>query len=160
MSDSGGGPAPLATTGHRQRVTRVDGKVVDLLQRRAHISYCFTGCCCGKTERGYAPVPAAAFKEEWVNRGLRKLVHLTKAACLGPCELANVANVVFDGRAAWFHSVNGPVEVGWIFDYVEQMLAADRYLRCEVPLAALAFNFYDWDHRESHHEESDPAARR
>ena len=147
MTEPDGGPAPLPTTGHRQSVTRSDGRIVDVLQRRAHISYCFTGCCCGKTERGYAPVPAAAFKEEWVNRRLRKLVHLTKAACLGPCELANVANVVFDGRAAWFHSVNGADEVRWIFDYVEQMLAADRFLQPSDRLAALAFNFYDWDHR-------------
>ncbi len=147
MSEPAGAPGPLATTGHRQSVTRSDGRVIDVLQRRAHISYCFTGCCCGKTERGYAPVPATAFKEEWINRRLRKLVHLTKAACLGPCELANVANVVFDGRAAWFHSVNGADEVRWIFDYVEQMLAADRFLRPAERLASLAFNFYDWDHR-------------
>jgi cobaltochelatase CobN len=154
MSDPAGGAAPLATTGHRQRVTRADGRVVDVLQRRAHISYCFTGCCCGKTERGYAPVPATAFKEEWVNRRLRKLVHLTKAACLGPCELANVANVVFDGRATWFHSVNGADEVRWIFDYVERMLAADRFLPPAEPLTELAFNFYDWDQRVPPREES------
>jgi cobaltochelatase CobN len=147
MSEPAGAPGPLATTGHRQSVTRADGRVIDVLQRRAHISYCFTGCCCGKTERGYAPVPATAFKEEWINRRLRKLVHLTKAACLGPCDLANVANVVFDGRAAWFHSVNSPDEVRWIFDYVEQMLAEDRFLPPAERLASLAFNFYDWDHR-------------
>ena len=147
MSEPAGAPGPLATTGHRQSVTRADGRVIDVLQRRAHISYCFTGCCCGKTERGYAPVPATAFKEEWINRRLRKLVHLTKAACLGPCDLANVANVVFDGRDAWFHSVNSPDEVRWIFDYVEQMLAADRFLPPAERLASLAFNFYDWDHR-------------
>lgn len=154
MSEPDGAPPPFLTTGHRQRVIRADGRVVDVLQRRAHISYCFTGCCCGKTERGYAPVPAAAFKDEWLRRRLRKLVHLTKAACLGPCELANVANVVFDGRATWFHSVNGADEVRWIFDYVEQMLAADRFLPPTEHLAALSFNFYDWDYRLSVREES------
>ena len=140
-------PDHAAAAVYRQRVTRADGRVVDLLQRRAHVSYCFSGCCCGKTDRGYAPVPAAAFKEEWISRKLRKVVHLTKAACLGPCELANVASVVLDGRAIWFHSVNGETEVGWIFDYVEQMLAADRFLPPPDHLSHLTFNFYDWDAR-------------
>jgi nitrile hydratase accessory protein len=134
-------------TRHRQRVTRTDGRVVEVVQRRAHISYCFSGCCCGKTARGYAPVPSETFKEQWINRRLRRVVHLTKAACLGPCELANVASVVFDGRAVWFHSVNGSDEVRWIFDYVEMMLAADRYLEPPEHLSRLTFNFYDWNVR-------------
>jgi cobaltochelatase CobN len=143
---------PVSTSGScapsfRQHVTRADGRVVDLLQRRAHIAYCFSGCCCGKTDRGHAPVPAAAFKDEWVRRNLRKVVHLTKAACLGPCELANVASLVFDGRATWFHSVNGAAEVRGIFDYVEMMLAADRFLSPPAQLSHLTFNFYDWDAR-------------
>ena len=131
----------------RQHVTRADGRVVDLLQRRAHIAYCFSGCCCGKTERGHAPVPASTFKDEWVRRNLRKVVHLTRAACLGPCELANVASLMFDGHAAWFHSVNGATEVRGIFDYVEMMLAADRFLSPPAQLSHLTFNFYDWDAR-------------
>ena len=144
---------PAVAAAYRQKVTRADGKVVDLLQRRAHLSYCFSGCCCGKTERGYAPVPAAAFKDEWISRKLRKVVHLTKAACLGPCELANVASVVFDGRAAWFHSVNGEAEVRAIFDYIELMLAADRFLPPPDDLSRLSFNFYDWDARADRREE-------
>jgi cobaltochelatase CobN len=134
-------------TSFRQHVTRADGRVVDLLQRRAHIAYCFSGCCCGKTERGHAPVPAATFKAEWVRRNLRKVVHLTKAACLGPCELANVASLMFDGHATWFHSVNGDDEVRGIFDYVEMMLVADRFLAPPAQVSHLTFNFYDWDAR-------------
>jgi cobaltochelatase CobN len=141
-------PAPASVvTGFRQHVMRADGRVVELLQRRAHIAYCFSGCCCGKTERGHAPVPAATFKEEWVRRNLRKVVHLTKAACLGPCELANVASLMFDGHATWFHSVNGDEEVRGIFDYVEMMLAADRFLSPPAELSRLTFNFYDWEAR-------------
>jgi nitrile hydratase accessory protein len=141
------GSAGLARSMHYQSVTRADGRVVDLRQRRAHISYCFSGCCCGKTQRGYAPVPSAAFKDEWLRRRLRRVVHLTKAACLGPCDLANVANLIFDGHAVWFHSVNGDEEVRAIFDYVESLLAADRFLPPPPALARLAFNFYDWDSR-------------
>jgi nitrile hydratase accessory protein len=144
-----GSPVELGSLSNRQLVMRADGRAVEILQRRAHISYCFSGCCCGRTDRGYAAVPADAFKDEWLRRKLRKIVHLTKAACLGPCALANVANLVFDGRAIWFHSVDSPRQVGLIFDHVEKMISADRFLPPASDLATFAFNFYDWEHRQS-----------
>jgi hypothetical protein len=135
------------TTFHRQRVVRADGRAINVVQRRAHLSYCFSGCCCGRTERGYAAVPSDAFKEEWLKRKLRNVVHLTKAGCLGPCALANVASLVFDGRAVWFHSVNTSWHVRLIFDYIETMVRADRYVAPPSDLAEHVFNYYDWDVR-------------
>ena len=143
-----GSPVELGSIAHRQLVIRADGRAVEVLQRRAHVSYCFSGCCCGRTDRGYAPVPADAFKDEWLRRKLRKIVHLTKAACLGPCALANVASLMFDGQAVWFHSVDSPVQVRLIFDHVEMMISADRFLPPPADLAVYAFNFYDWDSRQ------------
>src|SRR6185295_9121081 len=132
---------------YRQRVVRADGRAINVVQRRAHLSYCFTGCCCGRTERGYAAVPADVYKDEWLRRRLRNVLHLTKAGCLGPCALANVASLVFDGRAVWFHSVNTPWHVRLLFDYVEAMVRADRFLPPPAELMEYAFNFYDWDAR-------------
>ena len=106
----------------RARVVRADGRAINVVQRRAHLSYCFTGCCCGRTERGYAAVPVDTFKDEWLRRKLRNVVHLTKAGCLGPCALANVASLVFDGGLVWFHSVNTPWHVRLIYDYIETMV--------------------------------------
>ena len=106
---------------HRQRITRSDGRVVNIVQRRAHLSYCFSGCCCGRTDRGYAEAPAEVYREEWLRRKMRNTVHLTKAGCLGPCVLANVASLVFDGTSIWFHSVNSPWVVRQIFDYIDAM---------------------------------------
>lgn len=131
-----------------QRVIRSDGRAIDVLQRRAHLSYCFNGCCCGRTDRGYPPVPADAFKDEWLRRKLKKVVHLTKAGCLGPCALANVASLMFDGRSIWFHSVNTPSHVCLIFDYVQTMITEDRFLPAPAALASHAFNFYDWETRQ------------
>lgn len=131
----------------REYVTRPDGRTVMVMQRRAHLSYCFTGCCCGRTDRGYAPVPADTFKEEWLRRQLRHAVHLTKAGCLGPCSLANVASLVFDGHSIWFHSVDTPWHVRTIFDYIDSMLRADRFLPPPDELTKYVFNFYNWDAR-------------
>ena len=135
------------STLQRQRVIRADGRAINVIQRRAHLSYCFSGCCCGRTERGYAAVPAETFKDEWLKRKLRNVVHLTKAGCLGPCALANVASLVFDGRAIWFHSVNTPWHVRLIFDYIETMVRADRYVAPPCELTEYVFNYYDWDAR-------------
>jgi cobaltochelatase CobN len=132
---------------HRQRVVRADGRSVNIAQRRAHLSYCFSGCCCGRTERGYAQVPVETYKEEWTRRKMRNTVHLTKAGCLGPCVLSNVASLVFDGRAVWFHSVNSPWQVKQIFAYIDAMLEADRFLQPPEELLEYVFNFYDWDAR-------------
>lgn len=131
--------ASLTSTGH---TTIITGS-----RRRAHVSYCFYACCCGRTDRGYPAVPTDTFKNEWLRRRLRKVVHLTKAGCPGPCALANVASLIFDGRSVWFHSVNGSEQVVLIFDYVEMMLGADRFLPPPSELAGYAFNFYDWDIR-------------
>lgn len=134
-------------TMYRARVVRADGRAINVVQRRAHLAYCVTGCCCGKTERGYAAVPVDTFKDEWLRRKLRNVVHLTKAGCLGPCALANVASLVFDGRSVWFHSVNTPWHVRLIYDYVESMVQADRFLAPPAELSEYVFNFYDWDTR-------------
>ena len=132
---------------HRQRITRSDGRTVNIVQRRAHLSYCFNGCCCGRTDRGYAEAPAEVYKDEWLRRKMRNTVHLTKAGCLGPCVLANVASLVFDGTSIWFHSVNSPWVVRQIFEYIDAMLKADRYLPPPAELIEHVFNFYDWEAR-------------
>ena len=133
----------------RQAVVRSDGRVVQVIQRRAHLSYCYGSCCCGDVERGYAPVPVETFKQEWLRRRLRKTVHLTKGGCLGPCELANVVSLVFDGRSVWFHSVNAPEQVRRIYDYIDSMVLADRFLAPPDALVPHVFNFYDWEQRST-----------
>ena len=134
-------------TPFRTRVTRADGRVINVVQKRAHLSFCFTGCCCGRVDRGYAPVPAEALKGEWIRRKLRNVVHLTRSGCLGPCALANVVSLVFDARSIWFHSFAHDWQVHALYDYIETMLQADRFLPPPAELAPFAFNYYDWDVR-------------
>jgi cobaltochelatase CobN len=134
-------------TTYRQRVIRADGRAFNIVQHRAHLTYCVTGCCCGITERGYAAVPVDVYKEEWLRRNMRQDVHLTKGGCLGPCALANVASLVFDGKSIWFHSVNSGWQVRQIFDYIDSMLKADRFVDPPAELSEYVFNYYDWDVR-------------
>jgi cobaltochelatase CobN len=135
------------STSHRQRVVRADGRAFNIVQHRAHLTYCYTGCCCGITERGYAAVPVDVYKDEWLKRKIRNEVHLTKGGCIGPCALANVASLVFDGKSIWFHSVNSEWHVRQIFEYIDSMLKADRFMQPPAELSEYAFNYYDWDVR-------------
>jgi cobaltochelatase CobN len=132
---------------YRQRVIRADGRAFNITQHRAHLTYCYTGCCCGITERGYAAVPVDVYTEEWLKRKIRNDVHLTKGGCIGPCSLANVASLVFDGKSIWFHSVNSEWQVRQIYEYIDSMLKADRFLQPPSELSEYVFNYYDWDVR-------------
>ncbi|UQN08586.1 cobaltochelatase subunit CobN [Deinococcus sp. QL22] len=129
----------------RQRIVRADGRTINVVRRRGHLSYCFHGCCCGRTDKGYAEAPVATYTEEWTRRKLRNQVHLTRSGCLGPCLLSNVAHLVFDGHDVWFHSVNDPWLVRAIFEYISTMLEADGYLPPPPDLLEYTFNYYTWD---------------
>jgi len=129
------------------KVTQPDGRTVEVILRRGHLSYCYGACCCGRTDRGYLAVPVDAYKEEWLKRKLRKVVHLTKGGCLGPCALANVASLEFDGQSVFFQSISQPSQIQMIFDYIEAMVSADRFLAPPPELAAFTFDYYDWNAR-------------
>ena len=133
----------------RQRVTRSDGKAINLVQRRGHLSYCYNACCCGRVDRGYAPIPVELYKSEWLRRKLRNSVHMTKGGCLGPCTLANVVTLLFDGHSIWFHSINNDWQIIAIFDYIESMVRADRYLVPPSDLAEYVFQYYTWKGSEN-----------
>ena len=79
---------------------------------------------------------------------------MTKGGCLGPCPLANVASLEFDGQSVFFQSVSQPWQVRLIFDYIESMIRADRFLPPPAELAVFTFDFYDWKARPHQPEEA------
>ncbi|HET9317868.1 MAG TPA: cobalt chelatase, partial [Vicinamibacteria bacterium] len=144
----------------RNIVTRPDGRRVNVARFRGQLFVCATGCCCGRTEDGFAPVPGEAFHREWERRRLRNLVHLTIGGCLGPCALANVALLLFDGQAQWFHSVNSDAMARAIYDHVEAMLEADRCLPPPAALAPYHFTGSAWQPRPDGRPVDDVRPRR
>jgi cobaltochelatase CobN len=131
----------------RNIVARADGRPVNVARYRGQLLVCATGCCCGRTDDGFAPVPTDLFHAEWERRRLRNVVHLTIGGCLGPCALANVVLLLFDGQALWFHSVNAEATVLALYDYLDAMLDADRVLPAPPALAPLAFTASAWQAR-------------
>ena len=131
----------------RNIVVRPDGRPVNVARFRGQLLVCATGCCCGRTEDGFAPVPTETFHREWERRRLRNIVHLTIGGCLGPCALANVVLLLFDGQAQWFHSVNDETRVLALYEHVEAMLEADRCVPPGPSLADLHFTASAWQPR-------------
>ena len=80
--------------------------------------------------------------DKWRNR-----VHLTIGGCLGPCVLANVTMLIFDGRTLYFQSLNNEALVLALLDYIDAMLAADAYLPPPSVLADLHFTGFRWEDR-------------
>ncbi len=140
--------ASLTRSSHTSRarniVWRADGEPINVFRRPGQLFVCATGCCCGHTERGHAPVPVELYHQEWTRRRIRHKVHLSLGGCLGPCALSNVVLLLFAGQEIWFHSVTGDDQVLAIFDYIEAMVHADRYLPVPAELAPQVFDVFDW----------------
>lgn len=132
------------TSQARNIVWRADGEAINVFRRPGQLFVCATGCCCGHTERGHAPVPMELYHQEWSRRRVRHKVHLSLGGCLGPCALSNVALLLFAGRQVWFHSITGDEQVIAIFDYIEAMVRAGRYLPHPPELAPQVFDVFDW----------------
>ncbi|MFN3373561.1 MAG: cobalt chelatase, partial [Chloroflexus sp.] len=135
----------MAESLKRNMVQRLDGRMVNAGARRGMLIVCATGCCCGHTERGFAPVPTDLYHSEWERRRLRNRVHLSQGGCLGPCPLANVALLLMDGRPYWFHSLNDPALIPILYDFIEELLAAEHPLPPPSALAPHLFNGFSWD---------------
>ncbi len=130
----------------KTRVTCKDGRNINVVHQRGHLFVCSKGCCCGLTERGFAAVPEDFYHQEWEGRKLRNRVHLTQSGCLGPCPLANVVMLVFDSKPVWFQAIDSKQQITFLFDYIETMLEADRFLPPPDNLEDYVFNYYTWSH--------------
>jgi cobaltochelatase CobN len=125
----------------------LDGKRVNVARFRGNLFYCQNACCCGRTDLKNAPVPADLYHEEWMRRRLRNYVHLTSSGCLGPCALANVAMLLFDGHPLWFHSMNSEETVTALFDYIEGMLEVRAFRPPDGILGEHLFTASTWEPR-------------
>ncbi len=130
----------------RHRIVRPDGKQIHLVPKKGHLIVCARGCCCGRTDRGNPAVPIDFYKSEFQRRKLRKHAQLTMSGCIGPCPMLNAVQLVFDGRPIWLQSVNTTAQVEEIYDYLERMLAADRFLPPPATLTEFVFDYYRWNH--------------
>ncbi len=133
---------------NRNLVTRhADGKQVNVGRMRGQLFVCADACCCGRVDMKNAPLDTDLYHAEWMRRRFRNIVHLTVGGCLGPCALANVNLLLFDGRALWLHSINSNDDVVALFDWIEAMLDADGYMDPPDSIAGHLFTASLWQER-------------
>lgn len=130
------------------QVIRADGVSNDIRIQDGHLFVC-QGCCCGRTDKGFPPLPLEEFKRQWKDRGIRRRFHLTISGCLGPCPLANVVLIQFRGRSVWLHSINHAEDVDLIYSYIERMLTSELYLDPPAALSSRHFQRYIVDTAET-----------
>jgi len=126
----------------RNVVTRADGKLVNVNRQMGQLFVCRYGCCCGLESEGKPPGHYELYHEEWERRRIRNQVHLNMGGCLGPCPLANVSMLLFEGTTTFFHSMNTEQRIIDLYDYIETMIEAERYLPPPPALRDLAFSAF------------------
>ncbi|MGB0388148.1 MAG: cobaltochelatase subunit CobN, partial [Ardenticatenaceae bacterium] len=89
-------------------------------------------------------MPVQLYHDEWIGRKMRNRVHLTLGGCLGPCALSNVVMLIFDGHPVWFQAVDSEAQALAIYDYIDQMIAANRYLSPPPELEEFVFDGFAW----------------
>jgi (2Fe-2S) ferredoxin len=64
------------------------------------------GCCCGHTDKGRPGLPEERLKTTWKKERLLKTIQLTISGCLGPCDVANVVQVITPDGIEWYGKID------------------------------------------------------
>lgn len=99
------------------------------IQSPAQLLLC-RGCCCGRPERGFPPVPVERIKAVWKSEKLNAAVQLTISGCLGPCDLPNVVLVLTAEGAHWFGRIETDAQYDALIDWAREC----RLARAPLPL--------------------------
>ena len=92
------------------------------------------GCCCGRTDKGFEPLPRDWIKQQWKNGRLNKSVQLTISGCLGPCDLANVFCVISPKGMQWFGGLQERRQYELLLDWANASRAAGVLLESPAEL--------------------------
>ena len=101
------------------------------------------GCCCGRTDKGFPPVPRDWIKRQWKGEKLNKSVQLTISGCLGPCDLANVVCVVSPRGMQWFGGLQEQRQYDLLLDWAKASRAAGVLLEVPAELNRRRFERFD-----------------
>ena len=112
-------------------------------ERLGQIFLC-EGCCCGRADRGFPPLPKAMMKESWKSLKLNGTIQLTISGCLGPCDVANVVYVLAsDGTGHWFGGISEDWQYETLVEWAVGCQQAGALLRIPAPLDGHRFSRFD-----------------
>lgn len=89
------------------------------------------GCCCGRSDKGFPPLPKEMIKAQWKTLKLNGAIQLTISGCLGPCDLANVFYLLANnGIGQWF----GGLCETWHYDTLIQWASECQQAGALLPI--------------------------
>jgi cobaltochelatase CobN len=100
---------------------------------------CCVGCCCGRTDRGFPPVPVERLKAVWKEEKLNRTVQLTISGCLGPCDMANVILVMTAAGTEWFGGIDDEAVFEAVIAWARACQAAEALLPLPAVIDACRF---------------------
>lgn len=92
---------------------------------------CASGCCCGRVDKGTAPIPLEWLKTSWKQFSLQKSLQLSTTGCLGPCERKNVIGILTKDKQLWLGSMTENDQYMTLLEWFKASTAAGQLL--ELP---------------------------
>ena len=114
----------------REKLDRSEALATPRSRALGQILLC-EGCCCGRTDRGFKPVPCDWIKQQWKEQKLSKTIDLTITGCLGPCDLANVVCIISSRDTQWLGGLQENWEYGLLLDWAKA--SRDAGVLIELP---------------------------
>lgn len=118
-----------------------DGSVRTKRRALGQVVLC-SGCCCGRTEKGRPYLPDEKIKAIWKSERLYKSIQLTISGCLGPCDVANVVQIVTPSGTEWFGRLDQDSHYEALIDWARSCHSAKELLPRPSSLAVLRFDGY------------------
>jgi hypothetical protein len=100
------------------------------------------GCCCGRTDKGRPGFPEERLKATWKQERLLKSIQLTISGCLGPCDVANVAQIIVPEGIEWYGRLDQEGQYDALIEWARACHAAKVVLPRPVLLAPHRFEGY------------------
>lgn len=88
-----------------------------------------SGCCCGRVDKGRPYLPEEKIKAIWKAERLYKTIQLTISGCLGPCDVANVVQVVTPAGTEWFGHLDQETQYDALIDWARACHSAKLLCR-------------------------------
>jgi predicted metal-binding protein len=92
---------------------------------------CASGCCCGRVDKGAAPIPLEWLKKSWREFSLQKSLQLSTTGCMGPCDRKNVIGVITKQTQVWLGGITEHDQYAAILEWFKASAEAGQLL--ELP---------------------------
>jgi cobaltochelatase CobN len=107
------------------------------------------GCCCGQTGKGRPSVPEEMLKAAWKSERLHRTIQLTISGCLGPCDVANVVQIIMPDGIEWFGQLKEDEHYDALIDWARACRTAGMIVPRPALLNRYRFDGYITEHHRT-----------